>query len=82
MPDAPIPDAWPPAENSGDAVVVPMFPLPGLFLFPRQLLPLHIHEPRYRRMIEDGLDGPVHCLPKHQLSHRSPPRSRPRPRLR
>jgi len=35
-----------------------MFPLPGLFLFPHQLLPLHIFEPRYRRMVEDSLDGP------------------------
>lgn len=37
---------------------VPLFPLPGTFLFPGQLLPLHIFEPRYRQMIEDGLDGP------------------------
>lgn len=35
-----------------------MFPLPGVFLFPRQLMPLHIFEPRYRQMIEDSLDGP------------------------
>ena len=35
-----------------------MFPLPGLFLFPHQLLPLHIFEPRYRRLVEDSLDGP------------------------
>jgi Lon protease-like protein len=38
--------------------VVPMFPLRGVFLFPGQILPLHIFEPRYRRMIEDLLDGP------------------------
>jgi Lon protease-like protein len=37
---------------------VPLFPLPGAFLFPGQLLPLHIFEPRYRQMIEDCLDGP------------------------
>lgn len=35
-----------------------MFPLPGAFLFPNQLLPLHVFEPRYRQMIEDLLDGP------------------------
>ena len=35
-----------------------MFPLPGVFLFPLQILPLHIFEPRYRQMIEDSLDGP------------------------
>ncbi|MGC3970453.1 MAG: LON peptidase substrate-binding domain-containing protein [Pirellulales bacterium] len=36
---------------------VPMFPLPRVFLFPHQLLPLHVFEPRYRRMVEDQLDG-------------------------
>ena len=35
-----------------------MFPLPGVFLFPGQLMPLHIFEPRYRQMVEDSLDGP------------------------
>lgn len=37
---------------------VPMFPLPGVFLFPAQILPLHVFEPRYRQLIEDCLDGP------------------------
>ena len=37
---------------------VPVFPLTGVFLFPHQLLPLHIFEPRYRQMVEDLLDGP------------------------
>ncbi len=32
---------------------VPLFPLPETVLFPRQLLPLHIFEPRYRTMIRD-----------------------------
>jgi Lon protease-like protein len=50
----PIPDTWPP-EPSPEA---PMFPLPGVFLFPMQLMPLHVFEPRYRQMIEDCLDGP------------------------
>ncbi|MCB9878649.1 MAG: LON peptidase substrate-binding domain-containing protein [Planctomycetes bacterium] len=35
-----------------------MFPLPGVFLFPHQVLPLHIFEPRYRSMVADLLDGP------------------------
>lgn len=35
-----------------------MFPLPGAYLFPHQVLPLHIFEPRYKQMIEDSLDGP------------------------
>lgn len=34
-----------------------MFPLPGVFLLPRQILPLHVFEPRYRQMIDDVLDG-------------------------
>ncbi|MBX3729870.1 MAG: LON peptidase substrate-binding domain-containing protein [Candidatus Sumerlaeia bacterium] len=36
---------------------VPMFPLPGLVLFPRTVLPLHIFEPRYYRMVTDLLKG-------------------------
>jgi Lon protease-like protein len=41
---------------------VPLFPLPGVFLFPSQLLPLHIFEARYRQMVEDVLDGPGHIV--------------------
>ena len=37
---------------------VPLFPLPGVFLFPHQVLPLHIFEERYRTMVADLLDGP------------------------
>jgi len=35
--------------------LVPLFPLPNIVLFPRAALPLHIFEPRYRRMTEDAL---------------------------
>jgi Lon protease-like protein len=49
-----VPDAWPP--SAGEAVVVPMFPLRGVFLLPRQVLPLHVFEPRYRQLVEDVLD--------------------------
>jgi len=35
-----------------------LFPLPGVFLFPHQVLPLHIFEDRYRTMVADLLDGP------------------------
>lgn len=60
---ADIPDHWPPEEADRAAPdppgpVVPVFPLPNVFLFPRQLMPLHVFEPRYRQMIEDSLDGP------------------------
>ena len=37
---------------------VPVFPLPGAFLFPHQVLPLHVFEPRYRTMVAHLLDGP------------------------
>ena len=36
-------------------VVVPIFPLPEVALFPRTLLPLHIFEARYRAMVADAL---------------------------
>lgn len=36
---------------------VPVFPLPAMTLFPGQLLPLHIFEPRYRAMARDALNG-------------------------
>lgn len=49
-----IPEHWPPTPPS----VVPLFPLPGVFLFPRLPLPLQIFEPRYIQMVEDLLDGP------------------------
>jgi Lon protease-like protein len=37
---------------------VPIFPLPGVFLYPHQVLPLHVFEPRYRQLVADLLDGP------------------------
>jgi Lon protease-like protein len=33
---------------------IPLFPLPNAVLFPGMPLPLHIFEPRYRRMVEDA----------------------------
>jgi hypothetical protein len=36
--------------------VVPLFPLPEFFLFPRTVMPLRIFEPRYQQMVEDLLD--------------------------
>jgi Lon protease-like protein len=35
----------------------PIFPLPGVVLFPGTYLPLHIFEPRYRQMTEAALAG-------------------------
>jgi Lon protease-like protein len=54
MSDA-VPDGWPPTPSGPP---VPMFPLPGVFLFPRSLLPLQVFEPRYVQMVEECLDGP------------------------
>ncbi|WP_337176936.1 LON peptidase substrate-binding domain-containing protein [Paludisphaera sp.] len=36
---------------------VRLFPLPGVVMFPHVVAPLHIFEPRYRRMTEDALAG-------------------------
>lgn len=36
---------------------IPLFPLPGTALFPGMPLPLHVFEPRYRRMVQDALAG-------------------------
>lgn len=36
---------------------IPLFPLPGVALFPDLPLPLHIFEPRYKAMLKDALAG-------------------------
>jgi len=36
---------------------LPIFPLPGVQLFPHALLPLHVFEPRYRDMVRDVMAG-------------------------
>ena len=41
-----IPDVWPPVEDPRPGMVVPLFPLRGVFLLPRQILPLHVLEER------------------------------------
>lgn len=35
--------------------LIPIFPLPDVVLFPQMPLPLHIFEPRYRKMVADVL---------------------------
>jgi hypothetical protein len=35
--------------------VIPLFPLPNVVLFPHMSLPLHVFEPRYRKMVADAL---------------------------
>ena len=38
-------------------MLLPLFPLPNVVLFPNVFLPLHIFEPRYREMVADALAG-------------------------
>lgn len=38
-------------------MIVPIFPLPNVVLFPKTLLPLHIFEQRYRAMTREALAG-------------------------
>ena len=40
-----------------ETLVVPVFALPNVVLFPRAVLPLHIFEERYKKMTSDALDG-------------------------
>ena len=46
-------------ESSDDAgsLIVPLFPLPNVVLFPKAILPLHIFEERYKAMTADALAG-------------------------
>jgi len=40
-----------------ESLLVPIFPLGNVALFPGVSVPLHIFEPRYRQMMEAALDG-------------------------
>jgi len=44
-------------DQSQPPPALPIFPLPNVVLFPNMVLPLHIFEERYRRMIHDCLQG-------------------------
>jgi Lon protease-like protein len=56
----------PPPESASDQLFaealerLPMFPLPGVVLFPHALLPLHIFEERYKKMARDLLASHRH----------------------
>jgi hypothetical protein len=56
----------PPPESASDRLFaealerLPMFPLPGVVLFPHALLPLHIFEERYKKMARDLLASHRH----------------------
>ena len=57
----------PPALGAFDLGSLPLFPLPGLVLFPGTVLPLHLFEPRYRTLIADCLAGPSQRIVIAQL---------------
>ncbi len=44
-------------ELQGFSGTAPLFPLPNTAFFPHILLPLHIFEPCYRRMVSDALES-------------------------
>jgi uncharacterized protein len=44
-----------PAAPAAAALVLPIFPLPDVTLFPQTFLPLHVFEARYRAMVADAL---------------------------
>lgn len=52
---SPVEDALEEALRASRGIA--MFPLPGITLFPRQLLPLHVFEPRYREMMSDVIEA-------------------------
>jgi Lon protease-like protein len=45
------------APDAPNLCSVPLFPLPGVVLFPRAVLPLHVFEERYKTMMADALRG-------------------------
>lgn len=44
-----------PGSQASAAVVLPIFPLPDVALFPHTAMPLHVFEARYRAMVTDSL---------------------------
>jgi Lon protease-like protein len=48
-----------PADMGEALEELPLFPLPRLVFFPSTMLPLHVFEPRYRKMLDD-------CLATHR----------------
>jgi ATP-dependent Lon protease len=59
---------------------LPLFPLPDVVLFPQEVLPLHIFEPRYRMMLRtvlasDRRFGVVRWDPQQPRSFSARPRT-------
>jgi Lon protease-like protein len=60
---------------------LPIFPLPGAVLLPHALVPLHIFEPRYRKMTRDCEEGhkamALANIPDEDAAGEKPPRVLP-----
>ena len=60
---------------------MPIFPLPGAVLLPHSLVPLHIFEPRYRKMTRDCEEGlralALANIPDEEAAGEKPPRVLP-----
>jgi uncharacterized protein len=60
---------------------LPIFPLPGAVLLPHALVPLHIFEPRYRKMTRDCDEGlrvlALANIPDERAAAEKPPRVLP-----
>src|ERR1700693_3057002 len=60
---------------------LPIFPLPGAVLLPHALVPLHIFEPRYRKMTKDCEGGlrvlALANIPDDHAAGERPPRVAP-----
>jgi Lon protease-like protein len=60
---------------------LPIFPLPGAVLLPHGLVPLHVFEPRYRKLTRDCQDGlrvmGLANIPNEQAAGATPPRVLP-----
>jgi Lon protease-like protein len=55
-----------------------IFPLPDVVLFPGQLLPLHVFEPRYRALVADTLEGSnLICVPRLRPGYEAQYEGRP-----
>jgi Lon protease-like protein len=60
---------------------LPVFPLPDVVMFPHALMPLHIFEPRYRKLTRDALAGNrlmgLALLIEDEIEGEPPPRFAP-----
>jgi len=54
--------------TSAELATLPVFPLPRIVFFPGTVLPLHLFEPRYRRLIEDCMSVGPRAMAVAQLA--------------